>query len=137
MQFQYLKRPQPPPAYHAGDRAYMETERLITLAAKEVGLPAYASYATGGKPVLPSLVFHAVAAREVDAFHRGRPVTQSYKIIIRAESYREVIRLADDYHHAIHAVAGSKYAGTDGDLSDVYNSKLNYRSRIFGVSLRR
>jgi len=114
----------------------METERLVTLAAKEVGLPAYASYAKG-KPVLPSLVFHAVAAREVDAFHRGRLVTQDYKIIIRSESYREVIRLTDAYHHAIHAVAGSKYAGTDGEMRDVYNSKLNYRARIFGVSLRR
>jgi len=112
-------------------------ELLIVAAAKSLDIKAFADYQPGARPALPSLVYESTGAREVGTFSRGIIVEQNFHILLRAESYNEIIRLTDDFPAALKRIAGSRYAGVGGGDGDRWNRQLNYRSRGLTITLRR
>jgi len=116
-----------------GDRP----EILIVAAAKSLDMKAFADYQPGARPALPSLVFESLGAREVATFSRGIIVEQSFHILLRSESYREIAMLTDAFPAALKRIAGSRYAGVGGGAGDTWNRRLNYRSRGLTITLRR
>ena len=118
-------------------------ERLIVRAARAIrtsnypnGIPAYAVYQPGGTPVLPSIVFFSTGINESDQFHRTL-VSQEIVIQVRAACYEDTIELADSFYTALNEIAGSRFEGVSGQWADSFQPNLNYRERVFSVTIRR
>jgi len=109
-------------------------EQVLVACARSMCLPPFPVFEDSGDPTLPSMVYAAAGADELQAFERTM-TTQTFVVSIRAKDYGEVVECARDYYHKLRAFPGGRIRGVGG-FTDIYADSFNFRVRTMQVTIQ-
>lgn len=110
-------------------------EQVLVACARSMRLPPFPVFEDSGDPTLPSMVYAAAGADELQAFERTM-TTQTFVVSIRAKDYGEVVECCNDFYAKLRSYPGNRIRGVGG-FTDIYADSFNFRVRTMQVVIQR